>query len=64
MNKKQILSLVANILSKNEIKVSYENGICIVYKRTPVGWYPTIYIDDNRFVRINDETYDLEGGEA
>ena len=63
MNKKHILSLVANILNKNEIKVSYENGISIVYKRTPVSWYPVIYIDDNRFVKIDGETYDLEGGE-
>lgn len=61
MNKKEIMSLVANILRKNEIKVEYEDGICIVYRRTPVSWHPVIFIDDNRFVKINGETYDLEG---
>lgn len=47
MSKKEIMAIVAKILQHNEIKATYENGICIVSKNTAFGRKPVIYIDDN-----------------
>ena len=57
MNKKEIMSLVKNILDNNKIKAIYENGYCVISKHTPIGWKPVIFIDDNK------ETIVVEGKE-
>ena len=46
MSKKEIMELVNEILTNNEIKVSYENNICVVSKNTALGWKPVIFVDN------------------
>ena len=47
MDRKEIMKLVEKILTNNEIKVSYENNICVVSKNTAFGWKPVIFIDSS-----------------
>lgn len=46
MSRKEIMGLVNEILTNNEIKVSYENNICVVSKNTAFGWKPVIFVDN------------------
>lgn len=61
ISKQEIMTIVSNILTKNEIKVSYENNVCIIYRNTAFGWKPVIFIDnkDEEIVEIEGVKYRL-----
>lgn len=60
MSKKELLAMIRNIVNNNQIKVVYENGICVVSKFTALGWTPVIFVDDSKnIIEVDGVEYDL-----